>query len=154
MSAGLQAMLRAQQIAFAPFAFQAARIMRDHGLLKSLASGRRGGRSTAELVEASGLSEYAVETLCEAGLAFGLVRQADKGWGITRTGLMIERGEVDKRDRVASTVWVAAFAVALVGVDWSAFQWRSTGLQVDGDALGSNLAGGIGGATLAGPGLG
>lgn len=86
------AMFEAQKLALAPFAFQCARIMRDQGLLGALYQARRDGLSTATLMEKTGLSEYAVETLCEGGLAFGLCTQdEDEKWIITRTGICIER---------------------------------------------------------------
>jgi len=74
----------AQYLAFAPFAFQTALVMRDTGLLAALEKGsekgeERQGQSLQALAEASGLSEYAVSVLVDFGLNLDLVKQDDAG---------------------------------------------------------------------------
>ena len=89
------AFLDAQRIAFAPFAFQTARFMRDHGVLRALHQAGSGGLSTEALVEQTQLSEYAIESVCEAGLSFGLVSldrgeaEAPPKWALTRVGYIV-----------------------------------------------------------------
>ncbi len=86
--------LQAHQIAFAPFAFQAARFMRDHGVLQTILDAGRSGITLADLVEGTGLSDYAIESVCEAGLSFGLVsREQVDGqaarWSLTPVGYLV-----------------------------------------------------------------
>jgi hypothetical protein len=89
--------LEAQRLAFAPFAFQTARILRDRGVLAALVKARRAGLSTDQLAERTGLSTYAIESLCEAGLSFGLcVQHADGTWGITQVGRVILKDPVTR----------------------------------------------------------
>ena len=69
----------AQYIAFGPIVFQASRLMLKFGILERL---RDGDMDLAEIVQATGLSEYAVKVLMEASLSIGLVspeRPCDAG---------------------------------------------------------------------------
>ena len=85
------AIFEAQKLAFAPVAFQVARVARDRGLLAALLAGGLEGRTVDELVEDTGLSRHAVQTLLEAGLSFDLSEQLDEQrWRLTRTGYMVE----------------------------------------------------------------
>ena len=93
-AAAMQALTEAQKIAFAPFAFQAARIMRDRGLLRALRIGEP--RATADLMADTGLSEYATETLLEVGLSLGACEQRDGGWVLTRLGHTLEHDEMTR----------------------------------------------------------
>lgn len=126
----LDAMYDAQKLALAPFAFQCARIMRDQGILAALYKARREGLTTAELIEATGLSEYAVETLCEGGLAFGLNTLEDERWVITRTGICIER---DPLTRVNMDFTQDVCYLGLDGLEASLLEARPAGLKALGD---------------------
>ncbi|MEZ4316160.1 MAG: class I SAM-dependent methyltransferase [Myxococcota bacterium] len=82
-----ESLLRATRLAFAPFAFQTARILRDSGALTAMKRARPFGVTTEELQKATGLSAYAVESLCEAGLSFELCRLTEEGrWALTPVG--------------------------------------------------------------------
>jgi hypothetical protein len=70
----VEAKFEAQKIAFAPIAFQAARALRDLGILESVASSGEKGKTVAAVVEDVGLSAYGVETLLELGLSMELVK--------------------------------------------------------------------------------
>ena len=79
----------ATELTFGPVAFQAALVMRDRGILSALADGER---STEELVSATGVSTYGVETLCEAGISFGLVTEEEgERWALTPLGWAVDR---------------------------------------------------------------
>src|SRR5690242_18898787 len=79
-----EAITKAQQLAFAPFAFQAARALRNRGI-HALAERKQG--VTAEVVaEETKLSAYGVRVLLEAGLGIGLLTCADSVYRITKTG--------------------------------------------------------------------
>jgi hypothetical protein len=82
----LQAMRHAQLIAFAPFVFQACRLLRDKGVLRWLKEHPKG--STLEEVAAGcGLTRYGAQVLLESGLsAFAVVRSEEGAWKLARTG--------------------------------------------------------------------
>ena len=85
------ALFEAQKLAFAPVAFQVARVARDRGLLAALRTGGRLGRTLEELIEETGLNRYATLTLLEAGVSFGLSQRLETGrWILTATGYMVE----------------------------------------------------------------
>lgn len=75
----VEAKFEAQRIAFGPMAFQAARAMRDLGILGKLSESGDAGASSAELASALGLSAYGVGALLEMGLSLGMVKLAGEG---------------------------------------------------------------------------
>jgi ubiquinone/menaquinone biosynthesis C-methylase UbiE len=87
----MAAMKNAQFIAFAPLLFQAARVLRDRGLLAALAKQAPRGMTVAELSQATKTSGYGVTVLLEAGMAAGMVEKDGEVYRPTRTGLLIER---------------------------------------------------------------
>lgn len=125
-----RAIFDAQRIALAPFAFQCARIMRDQGLLEALVKYRKTGLTTDELMEATGLSEYAVETLCEGGLAFDLCTSDEGRWSITQVGYCIQR---DRLTRVNMNFTQDVCYEGLLGLETSLLEGRPAGLAALGD---------------------
>jgi len=87
----MAAMKNAQFIAFAPLLFQAARVLRDRGFLRTLSQRSPQGATIDELAQATQTSKYGVIVLLEAGLAAGLVEKEGDVFRPTRTGLLIER---------------------------------------------------------------
>lgn len=84
---GLEAVSRAQWLAFAPLAFQATAVMRDRGVLDALASAEpRSGRSIDEVAAATGLSLYATRVLLEAGLGLYIVWRRDGRYHLGKLG--------------------------------------------------------------------
>jgi ubiquinone/menaquinone biosynthesis C-methylase UbiE len=81
----LEAIERAQWIAFAPFVFQASRCLQQSGLLQAVESARPAGLTLEEARAAAGLSPYAARVLLEAGLAIGLVILDGARYRATRT---------------------------------------------------------------------
>ena len=69
----LQAKFDAQKIAFGPIMFQAARSLRDLGILKLIRSRRKEGIEMEEIARELNLSLYGVKVLLEAGLSMELV---------------------------------------------------------------------------------
>ena len=69
----IEAVFEAQRIAFGPLIFQAARLLRELGILAALAA-TRSGLTLEEIVEKVDVSRYGVLVLLEAGLGAGLVR--------------------------------------------------------------------------------
>ncbi|HEY8379339.1 MAG TPA: SAM-dependent methyltransferase, partial [Nannocystis sp.] len=85
----VEARERAQWIAFAPFVFQAACALRDHGILRAIAA-KDGGLSLEEVAEAVGLPLYGTRVLLEAGLGIGLVSEHEGRYRLTKVGVFLE----------------------------------------------------------------
>ncbi|HEV3008731.1 MAG TPA: methyltransferase [Burkholderiales bacterium] len=81
----VEARFEAQKIAFGPLLFQAARLLRDLGILRALREARS-GLGLDELTAKIDASRYGVLVLLEAGLAAGLVRSDGKRYFLTTTG--------------------------------------------------------------------
>jgi len=91
----VEARFEAQRIAFGPMLFQAARLLRDLGILKAL----RAARSGLTLDEVTGkveTSRYGVLVLLEAGLAAGMVRCEGGRYLLTNTGAVILSDELTR----------------------------------------------------------
>lgn len=91
----IDARFEAQKIALAPIIFQAARLLRDLGILKTL---RRvpSGLTLEEISDKVETSSYGVRVLLEAGLAAGLVRSEDRRYALTKTGAYILSDEMTR----------------------------------------------------------
>jgi len=63
----LQAKYEAQKIAFGPIMFQAAKALRDLGILELIKSKRKVGITQEEIAKELNLSVYGVKVLLEAG---------------------------------------------------------------------------------------
>jgi hypothetical protein len=85
----LQAQEQAQWIAFAPFVFQAARILRDSGLLAEIEKSAPGGLTLEEAAARVKLPLYGTRVLLEAGLGIGLVRLKDGRYTTTKTAYFL-----------------------------------------------------------------
>ena len=81
----LAAQRRAQEIAFAPMVFQVSRLMVKFGILEYLSNNHQGS-TQAEIVEHTGLSNYAVQCLLEASLSIGTVLTKDDKYTISKAG--------------------------------------------------------------------
>lgn len=77
--AGARARLEAQKIAFAPIAFQIARVLRDNGMLEAVAASGSKGITADSVAEQVGASIYAAKTLLESGLGVGVVEESVPG---------------------------------------------------------------------------
>jgi hypothetical protein len=119
---------QATELAFAPVAFQVARVMRQRGLLAALLE--RGPLTTEELMEATSTSRYGVETLCEAGISFGLNTWNGERWAITRTGRYIQ---VDEMTRVNMDFIHDVCFKGLFHLDEAIEDGNAAGLKVFGD---------------------
>lgn len=91
----LQAKEQAQWIAFAPFVFQASRVLRDTGILDLLAS-NNDGLTQEEVVEKTKLPAYGVRVLLEAGLGMKLVVVNDGKYTLTKTAFFLISDELTR----------------------------------------------------------
>jgi hypothetical protein len=85
MNAG-QALNHAHFLAFAPYAFEVARILRDHGLLVLLEERGADGLAAGEAAEAASLPLNSATVLLEAGLGIGLISGRDGRFRLTKAG--------------------------------------------------------------------
>lgn len=91
----LQAMYDAQKIAFAPIMFQAAKALRDLGILEEVKK-HRNGIQIQEVAKNLNLSVYGVKVLLEAGISLEMVRVEDNKFFLTKTGWYILSDELTK----------------------------------------------------------
>jgi len=90
-----QAQYDAQKIAFAPIMFQAARALRDLGILETVKNHKQ-GITIEEVADKLNLPVYGVKVLLEAGLSIELVYAKDHKFFITKTGWFIMNDELTK----------------------------------------------------------
>ena len=91
----VEARMEAQKIVFSPILFQAARLLRDLGILKALRTARQ-GLTLEEITGKVETSRYGVLVLLEAGLAAGMVRSDGDRYLLTETGAMIMADELTR----------------------------------------------------------
>ncbi len=92
----IDAMYEAQKIAFAPIMFQAAKALRDFGILDLVLKSLKTGITIPEIAEKTKISKYGVQVLLEAGLSMNLVYVEDDHYKITKTGYFIVSDELTK----------------------------------------------------------
>lgn len=88
-TSAFEARERAQWIAFAPFVFQAACVLRDRGILGAVERSRE-GLTLEQIAEAVELPLYGVRVLVEAGLGIGLLTEDEGRHHVTATALLVE----------------------------------------------------------------
>jgi hypothetical protein len=89
------AQFAAQKIALAPIIFQAARLLREFGILKALRHARA-GLTLEEISDKVETSSYGVLVLLEAGLAAELVCSDGQRYSLTRAGAYILSDEMTR----------------------------------------------------------
>jgi ubiquinone/menaquinone biosynthesis C-methylase UbiE len=82
----LEAIDRAQLIAFAPYVWEATRLLRDKGILHEVEQARSNGISINEVADRIHMSHYGVRILLEAGLGIGLVYRKEGKYFLAKTG--------------------------------------------------------------------
>jgi len=92
----LEAVSAAQQLAFAPLAFQATSAMRDRGVLAALAGVVPNGATIDEVAAETGLSNYAVRVLLEAGLGLHIVWRRDGRFHLGKLGRFLLEDEMTR----------------------------------------------------------
>jgi ubiquinone/menaquinone biosynthesis C-methylase UbiE len=91
----LQAKEEAQWITFAPFVFQATRVLCNSGILKTVEAHRE-GISLKDLTAEVRLPEYGVRVLVEAALGIGLLILNDGLYKTTKTAYFLLNDELTK----------------------------------------------------------
>ncbi len=79
----------AQWIAFGPVVFQAARVLRNSGILQVIEESATNGLTIGEISEKVKLPLYGVRVLLESGLSIGLILVNEKKYTLAKTGYFI-----------------------------------------------------------------
>jgi len=126
----MEAKEEAQWIAFGPMLFQAARVLRDCGILQAVEDSRENGLTENEVLEKVGLSAYGVRVLLEAGLGINLLTVENGKYRVTKTGYFILRDELTRvnMDFMHDVCYQGAFFL-----DKSIEKGKPEGLKVFGD---------------------
>ncbi|MBS1781529.1 MAG: methyltransferase [Bacteroidetes bacterium] len=82
----VDAISKAQYIAFAPYIFQASVLLRDFGILQAIDQSKKEGLTIPEVCKAVNKKNYAVRVLLEAGLGIGLVYRKEGKYILSKTG--------------------------------------------------------------------
>lgn len=125
----IQAKERAQWITFAPFVFQATRVLRNTGILK-IVEAHKQGVLLEELAREAKLSLYGVRVLVEAGLGIGLLTCKEGLYKITKTSYFILHDEltVANMDFTQDVCYQGLFAL-----EESIAEGKPAGLKVFGE---------------------
>lgn len=91
----IDAIDRAQLIAFAPYVWEASRLLRDKGILQTL-SDHTDGLSLEEVREKVNISHYGVRILLEAGLGIALVYRKAGKYFLAKTGHFLLHNDMTK----------------------------------------------------------
>jgi ubiquinone/menaquinone biosynthesis C-methylase UbiE len=84
-----EAKTEAQKIAFGPVMFQAARALRNLGILEMVSKAGNEGIRPEAIAKELNLTQYGVEVLLDAGLSMGAVRLEDEKYILTKTGFFL-----------------------------------------------------------------
>jgi ubiquinone/menaquinone biosynthesis C-methylase UbiE len=92
----LRAKEYAQWIAFAPMVFQAARVLKETGVLAAVEASKNEGLALEEIVQKTNLSHYGTRVLAEAGLGIGLLLRNNDKYTLSKTGYFILLDELTR----------------------------------------------------------
>lgn len=92
----LDALDKAQMIAFAPYVWEASKLLRDKGILKAVENGRNEGKTIEDVANEVNMSHYGVRVLLEAGLGIGLVYRKEGKYLLAKTGHFLLNHEMTK----------------------------------------------------------
>ncbi len=90
-SSNIEAKFEAQKLAFGPMMFQAARTLRDTGVLEFLVDQLPFGATPETIHDHLNLSIYAARVLLEGGLAANMLQLDDGVYRVTKVGYLILR---------------------------------------------------------------
>jgi hypothetical protein len=85
----LEALDRAQFIAFAPYVWETTRLLVDKGILQLVNDAHQEGIALDAIVKKTALSHYGVRILIEAALGLGLVYRKSDKYFLAKTGFML-----------------------------------------------------------------
>ena len=83
------AIFEAQKIAFGPFVFQTARVLRDSGILRHLFEYRKIGQSLQQIQDVVDIDRYGIKVMLDFAESFNLVARENGLYTITKVGYFI-----------------------------------------------------------------
>lgn len=92
----VEAKFEAQKISFGPIMFQAAKALRDLGILEYVEKNRKEGVTIQQVAEATNVSEYGAKVLLEAGLSLKIVYAKDRKFFATKIAWFLLKDELTK----------------------------------------------------------
>ncbi len=92
----LEALDRAQLIAFAPYVWEATKILIDKGILQMVDASHQKGITIEEICSAVNMSHYGVRILIEAALGLKLVYSKEEKFYLAKTGYMLLSNQMTK----------------------------------------------------------
>lgn len=92
----LDAMDRAHLIAFAPYVWEASKLLIEKGILAKVGASAADGVSQEALQVHTDLSEYALRVLLEAALGIGLLYRKEGKYFLAKTGYFLLHNEMTK----------------------------------------------------------
>jgi hypothetical protein len=92
----LEAMDRAHLIAFAPYVWEASKLLIEKGILGLIDKSGTQGISQNALQQQISLSPYALRVLLEAGLGIGLIYRKEELYFLAKTGYFILKNEMTR----------------------------------------------------------
>lgn len=126
----IEAKLEAQKIAFAPIVFQAAKVLRDTGILQVVLESKDEGLTIEEITSKVKVPLYGVKVLVESGLGAGLFLLNDNKYTLTKTGYFILADHLTKAnmDFVHDVCYLGMFKL-----DEAIAEGKPAGLKVFGE---------------------
>ena len=92
----VEAISRAQKIAYAPIMFQAARLLCEFGILSHIESTGDQGATVSGIKDNTGHSKYGIDVLLSMGLSAGLVYTREEHFFLTKTGHFLLNDEMTR----------------------------------------------------------
>jgi len=92
----LEAMDRAHLIAFAPYVWEASKLLIEKDILAQIDKSGTNGIAMAEIKPNTELSPYALRVLLEAGLGIGLIYRKEDKYFLAKTGYFILKNEMTR----------------------------------------------------------
>jgi ubiquinone/menaquinone biosynthesis C-methylase UbiE len=92
----LDALDRAQLIAFAPYVWEVSKLLIDYNILRVVELSRNEGVTITEVAHQVKMSHYGVRILMEAGLGIGVLFRKDSKYFLAKTGHLLLNHEMTK----------------------------------------------------------
>lgn len=92
----IDALDRAQLIAFAPYVWEATKLLVDRGILRLVEASRLEGITIRKVAAATDMSYYGVRILMEAGLGIGLLYRKEDSYFLAKTGHILLNNDMTR----------------------------------------------------------
>lgn len=92
----IDALDRAQLIAFAPYVWEASKLLIEYGILRIVEQSRKEGITIADVAKQVQMSYYGVRILMEAGLGIGVLYRKENTYFLAKAGHLLLNHEMTK----------------------------------------------------------